>query len=197
MKALEEIKWHRGVSAAYCPSSAGGHNFEIHPTENQLINDVSYTLADTIINKRTVRTDTMGLHILPPKFNLYFGDGEYQSHCDAAFIGGIRADYACTLFLSDPADYEGGELWVGGKLYKADQGHAVIYECGEPHHVTPVTQGERVCAVTWIQSQVQDSHKRYLLKKLTALIQENSHNPDIFTKAGEIHTALQKMWITR
>ncbi len=194
---LADMEWKPGVSASYCPSDAvGGHNYEIHARDNQLVTDLAESLAKTIVNKRLVRVDTYAVACLPPKFNKYYGGGEYKSHVDAAYVGpGLRTDYACTLFLSDPEDYEGGELWAGGKLYKAEQGHAVIYECGEPHHVTPVTEGERICAITWLQSSVQDPYKRKLLQKFQQFIIENKSNPDVYTKSSEIYGALQKMWI--
>ena len=191
---LADMEWKPGVSAAYCAHEKGGHNFEIHSWDNELITDLTKALAQTIIDKRSVKRDTLGKHILPPKFNKYYGGGEYPNHCDSGFVGGLRADYACTLFLSAAKDYEGGELWVGGKLHKADQGYAVIYECGEPHHVTPVTAGERIAAVTWIQSYVQSPYKRKLLTKFQKFMASHKEDPAIFTQAGELYSALQKMW---
>ena len=191
---LADMEWKKGVSASYCPSDAGGHNFEIHSWDSELVTEISASLAKTIVNKRQVRRDTLGLHILPPKFNKYYGGGEYQSHVDGGFIGGLRADYACTLFLSDPDSYEGGELCIGDSTYKAPQGHAVIYECGRPHYVTPVTEGERICGITWMQSCVQDPHKRYLIVRLQRLLRDHKDNKVLFTQAQEVYTALQKMW---
>ena len=194
---LNEMKWKPGVSASYCPSEhEGGHNYEINAYDNELVSNLSKAIAKALVNKRQVREDTLAVVCLNPKFNKYHGGGEYRSHVDSGFIGGIiRSDYAVTLFLSDPKDYEGGELHVGGKRYKAEQGHAVIYECGEPHHVTPVTEGERVCAVTWIQSKVQDPYKRKLLLKCHKFMRDNKDNPTVFTQGGEIFYALQKMWM--
>ena len=191
------MTWKNGVSTTFCALGQGGHNTEIYHSFNKLANDISYSLSRAIINKRAVKRDTLGIHILPPKFNKYTAGGEYESHVDAAWIGGIRTDYACTLFVSDRKDYEGGELWVGDKMTKAEQGHAVIYECGAPHHVTPVTKGERVCAVTWIHSMVQDPYKRKLLIKFQHFIHKHRDDPDVRTQAAEIFGSLQKMWMTR
>ncbi len=194
---LEKETWKPGVSASYCPSDEeGGHNYEIHSFDNQTIKDVAESLSSAIINKKQVRRDTYAIHTLPTKFNKYYGGGEYKTHVDGGFVGpNLRADYACTLFLSDPKDYEGGELHVGDKQYKLEQGYAVIYECGEPHLVTPVTEGERICAITWLQSSVQDPYKRELLMKFQRFLLDNKPNEDVFTKGGEIFYALQKMWM--
>ena len=192
---LDEMEWKPGVSASYCPSGEeGGHNYEIHSWDNKVVTDISKALSKAIINKQQVIHDTLAFVCLPPKFNKYYGGGEYPSHCDGGFIGGIRTDYACTLFLSDPESYEGGELWVGGVQHKADQGYAVIYECGEPHRVTPVTSGERICAITWMQSCVQDPYKRKLLIKLQRLVRDYKDDKALFTRCQEVYTALQKRW---
>ncbi len=197
---LDELDcWKPGVSASYCPSdSLGGHNYEIHAFDNKVVGDLAEALAKTIVNKRKIRIATYAILCMPPKFNKYYGGGEYKSHVDAAFVGPhLRTDYAVTLMLSDTKDYEGGELWVGGKLHKPEQGYCVVYPCGQPHHVTPVTKGERICAVTWIQSSVKDPYKRELLQKFQQLMLEHESDPETFTKIGEIFYSLQKMWMSK
>ena len=194
---LDDMKWKPGVSASYCPSdAAGGHNYEIHSYDNKVVAELGTALAKTIVNRRQIKLDTLAVECLRVKFNKYYGGGEYKSHVDGGFVGpGLRTDYAVTLMLSDPDSFEGGELWIGGETYKPEQGYAVIYECGEPHLVTPVTEGERICAITWLQSSVQDPYKRKLLIKFQQFMIDNKHDDEVFTKAGEIFYALQKMWI--
>ena len=100
------------------------------------------------------------------------GPGEgYGTHVDDAMIGGegsrIRSDLSVTVFLGDPASYEGGELAVqtpsGEETAKAQAGDCLVYPSTTLHRVLPVTAGERLVAVTWVQSLIRDSEVREML----------------------------------
>lgn len=113
----------------------------------------------------------------PVMFNLY-GQGEtYGLHIDETLMGSgvnrIRTDYSFTLFLSDPATYEGGELVVSGtdgdRSVKPKAGSMVIYSTGDLHKVNPVTRGERRAAVGWVQSLVRRPDEREVLFDLGRL----------------------------
>lgn len=118
--------------------------------------------------------------IYPPKFNRY-GQGEcYGTHVDSAIMplpDGqlLRSDLSATLFLSEPDDYDGGELTIetafGAQAVKLAAGDMVLYPSSSLHQVTPVTRGERVCSFFWIQSMVQDEIQRSLLFELDQSIQ--------------------------
>ncbi len=117
----------------------------------------------------------------PPMFNRYGEGMTFGAHVD----GGvrihphtgrkIRADVSATLFLSDPADYDGGELQVmdtyGLHSVKLEAGDMVLYPATSLHQVTPVTRGERVGCFFWIQSLVRDDGQRSLLYDLDTAIQ--------------------------
>jgi PKHD-type hydroxylase len=97
-----------------------------------------------------------------------YEDGEtYGPHTDDALMNGLRSDVAFTLFLSDPASYEGGALTVstplGEQAIKLKAGDAVAYPAGTVHWVAPVTAGVRVAAVGWAQSVIRDPVQRELL----------------------------------
>ena len=82
-------------------------------------------------------------------------------------MGGIRTDVSFTLFLGDPASYDGGELVMEGtggeQAYKLDAGSMILYPSGALHRVEPVTRGARLAAVGWAQSLVRDPGKREIL----------------------------------
>lgn len=99
---------------------------------------------------------------------------KYGPHIDAAFmaVGGepLRSDVACTMFVSSPADYQGGELLVhlGTEItrIKGNAGSAVFYPSTTIHQVVPVTAGSRLVLITFIESQIQDALQRDLLYAL-------------------------------
>jgi PKHD-type hydroxylase len=84
--------------------------------------------------------------------------------------GMIRTDVSVTVFLSDPAGYDGGELMIGAegeeRPVKLARGSAVAYVTGTPHRVAPVTRGARVAGILWAQSVVADPHRRQILSDL-------------------------------
>jgi PKHD-type hydroxylase len=119
--------------------------------------------------------------IFPPLFNRYEGGQAFGNHVDNAIrqITGtahrIRTDLSATLFLSEPQDYDGGELIVddtyGAHSVKLPAGHLVLHPATSLHRVTPVTRGARVSSFFWIQSMVRDDGERTLLFDLDSAIQ--------------------------
>lgn len=111
--------------------------------------------------------------VFPPLFNSYSGGQNFGTHIDNAIRQvpntpfKIRTDLSATLFLSDPLEYDGGELVVedtyGTHKVKLPKGHMILYPASSLHHVTPVTRGTRVASFFWIQSMVRDDAKRTLL----------------------------------
>ncbi len=108
--------------------------------------------------------------ILPPNFNRYSGDtNTYGWHADNTLRNlpdgsWLRTDVSATLFISDPADYDGGELRiedsVGEQHIKLAAGSLVVYPSGSIHEVSPVTRGERLACYFFMQSLVKDSESR-------------------------------------
>ena len=112
--------------------------------------------------------------IYNPLFNRYGGESNfYGPHVDGAVLRSastqewVRTDVSCTVFLSDPADYEGGELLVqdtyGSRGVKLAAGDAVLYPGTSVHQVTPVTSGVRVASFFWIESMVRSDEQRRIL----------------------------------
>ena len=124
------------------------------------------------------------LRIFPPLFNQYGGGQSFGSHVDNAIrqVAGtgfrIRTDLSATLFLSQPDEYDGGELAVedtyGVHMVKLPAGDMVLYPSTSLHHVRPVTRGARIASFFWIQSLVRDDADRTLLFDLDTAIQRLS-----------------------
>ncbi|WP_420478990.1 Fe2+-dependent dioxygenase [Brevundimonas sp. FT23028] len=120
--------------------------------------------------------------IFPPLFNRYEGGEHFGVHVDNAIRQRgdirIRSDLSCTLFLSEPEDYDGGELIIeemyGPQSVKLPAGDLVLYPSKSLHRVTPVTRGARVSSFFWLQSLVRDDADRETLFRLDVAIQRVS-----------------------
>ena len=103
----------------------------------------------------------------PVMFNRYRGGDAYGFHVDDPVMGEMRTDLSFTLFLSEPDTYEGGALLIDGldgeREVKLPAGSLVLYPTGALHRVTPVTSGERLAAVGWIQSLIRRADEREIL----------------------------------
>jgi PKHD-type hydroxylase len=118
--------------------------------------------------------------LLPPRFNRYEGGGTYGNHIDSALhldpyrLDRVRTDVSTTLFLSEPDEYEGGELIVednyGAHEVKLPAGDAIIYPATSLHRVEPVTRGARIASFLWTQSMVRDDWQRHMLFELDMTI---------------------------
>jgi PKHD-type hydroxylase len=146
------------------------------------------------------------LRILAPYFNSYSGGEHYGLHVDGAIraqrggLAPMRADVSSTLFLSDPQDYDGGELVVvdayGEHEVKLPAGDLVVYPSGSVHQVLPVTRGERVSSFLWTQSMVRDDWQRSMLFELDTNIQSlraaHGESAAIVGLTGHYHNLLRQ-----
>lgn len=142
--------------------------------------------------------------VSPPLFNRYKTGMEFGLHTDNAIRTGavtLRTDVSGTLFLSEPDEYNGGELVIqdihGAQRIKLSAGSLVLYPSGSLHQVEPVTRGHRDVAVFWVQSMVRDVNQRSLLLQLDASIQglraRAPGSPEIVTLVSCYHNLL-RMW---
>jgi PKHD-type hydroxylase len=121
------------------------------------------------------------LRVFPPMFNSYAGGQTFGTHVDTAIRQDartgqrIRTDLSATLFLTEPDEYDGGELVVedsyGTHSVKLPAGDMVLYPATSLHRVEPVTRGARVSSFFWVQSMVRDDGQRTLLFDLDTAIQ--------------------------
>ena len=148
------------------------HNLQLprlDPVSREAGEIVSAGLKASEVFRRAVLPKTLQV----PLFSRYEAGMGYGAHVDGAISNGpepIRNDVAVTLFLADPATYEGGELVVqtefGDQEIKLPAGSAVAYPAASLHRVAPVTEGARLVAVLWVQSYIRDPAKREMLYDL-------------------------------
>jgi len=132
--------------------------------------------------------------ISPPMFNRYGGDANtFGSHVDAAMRyvgdgGWVRTDLSCTLFLSEPDEYEGGELVIEDnyldRRIKLAAGDIVLYPATTVHRVEPVTRGERLASFFWVESMVRSVEQRELLFNMDSALMQ------LRTTVGETDAAV-------
>lgn len=147
------------------------------------------------------------LKIFPPMFNRY-GVGEtYGVHVDNAIrippgtSARIRTDLSATLFLTDPDEYDGGDLVIedhyGTQPVKLAAGDLILYPSTTLHQVTAVTRGQRTCAVFWVQSMVRNTEYRKILFDLDQSVQSltsqhgNEHH-DVMRLSGTYHNLIRQ-----
>ena len=147
------------------------------------------------------------LKVFPPLFNRYAGGQDFGLHVDNAVRvqrGSdfrIRSDLSATLFLEDPAAYDGGELVVedvfGPQSVKLPAGHLVVYPASSLHRVMPVTRGRRVASFFWLQSMVRDDGARRILWELDQGVQGAASalgqgDPAVVRLTGVYHNLLRR-----
>ncbi len=146
--------------------------------------------------------------VFPPRLNRYGGDSNYYgNHIDGAVRympdtgQRVRTDVSCTLFLSDPESYDGGELCIadtfGEQSVKLPAGHIVLYPGTSLHQVKPVTRGYRLACFFWMESMVRSDEQRRLLYELDmnllAMRQKHGDSAETTALTGVYHNLL-RMW---
>ncbi|MCJ1961847.1 Fe2+-dependent dioxygenase [Novosphingobium mangrovi (ex Hu et al. 2023)] len=177
---LNDARWIDGNQTAGTRSIAVKQNLQVDrecPVGRELSNILLRRLGET---PRFVSA-SLAEKIWPPVFNAYQDGGHYGTHVDSALMRDnargltLRSDLSATIFLSDPDSYEGGELVIeqeyGAQGVKLAAGDMVLYPSSSLHQVTPVTSGQRLCAILWLQSAVADAAERALLYDLDQSIQ--------------------------
>lgn len=166
--------------------TAGTASAEVKSNRQLPVGSAAEAEAQAVLNGALARSGVfmsraLPKRILPPMFNRYAGGGAFGAHVDNAVrvIPGLgetmRADLSCTVFISAPEDYEGGELVVrdryGDKRVKGAAGSAVLYPSDSLHEVTAVTAGARLASFFWIQSMIRSDVQRAMLTDLDEAVQ--------------------------
>jgi PKHD-type hydroxylase len=177
---MDATAWEDGRSTAGAQSALVKKNEQLPPNS-----DLSRQLGERVIKALAANplfiSAAIPRHIFPPLFNRYGSGQHFGVHVDNAVRGDhltgvrIRTDLSVTLFLSEPDEYDGGELIVedyyGSHEVKLPAGHLVLYPATSLHTVTPITRGVRVASFFWLQSMIRDTHARSMIFDLDNAIQ--------------------------
>ena len=198
--------WNDGRDSAGDQAALAKNNTQM-PRDCAEARELSAMVLQALDASAMFLSAALPARIFPPRFNRYGGrSNHYGPHVDSAvrFAEGglrVRTDLSCTVFLSERASYEGGELVLHGpdgeQSVKLPAGHAVLYPASLVHEVKPVTRGERVASFFWVQSLVRSAEQRRLLlefdQALTVLRQQGGDNPSTVALTGTYHNLL-RMW---
>jgi PKHD-type hydroxylase len=134
-------------------------------------------------------------------FSRAAGGQGYGRHVDNAFMAEGRSDLSFTVFLTDPAEYRGGDLVLespaGEESVRLPAGHALVYPSTLLHRVDPVEAGERLVAVGWIQSRIRSAERRELLFELDTArrsLFRTGGKGEVFDLVSRSYTNLLRMW---
>ena len=176
---LDGADWTDGRATAGTQSATVKHNRQL-PTQGEASQALRPIVLGALNRHAAFFSAALPKKILPPLFNRYDAPGDhYGPHVDGAVLHGgglrVRADLSCTLFLSNPGEYDGGDLVVqhrfGSQRIRLPAGDALLYSSGSVHGVEAVTHGTRRACFFWIESLVRGETERGLLHDLDDQVQ--------------------------
>ncbi len=204
---LAQSDWSGGQISAGAQAAQVKNNQQLAESAPQLP-QLRQLVLEALNRDPIFFTAALPLKILPPFFNRYTGEANrYGFHTDCAMrqvpgqAGGyLRADVSATLFLSEPDEYEGGELTIndtfGQHGVKLNAGSLVLYPASSLHAVTPVVHGTRIACFMFLQSMVRDAGQRRLLydmdMALLKLRQEVGETEPVVQLTGTYHNLLRR-----
>ena len=164
--------WHDGRATAGQQAVSVKHNLQLAP-ESDAARELAALVRQALFRHPLYMSAALPQTLMTPMFNCYQGGMTYGNHVDNAIrrdpLSGqsIRTDVSCTLFFSDPEEYEGGDLIVedtyGTHSVKLPAGDAILYPATSLHRVEPVTAGARLASFMWTQSMVRSDNRRAML----------------------------------
>jgi PKHD-type hydroxylase len=180
---MEKGEWIDGRITAGHQSMKVKNNLQL-PENSPLARELGDMVLQALARNQLFISAVLPKQVFPPLFNRYDSGMVFGSHVDNAIreYGAtglrVRTDVSSTLFISDPEDYDGGELVVedtyGSHTVKLPAGDMIVYPGTSLHHVTPVTRGSRIASFFWTQSLIREESQRALLFDLDMAIMELS-----------------------
>lgn len=204
---IDAADWIDGRGTAGAQSAQAKKNTQL-PENSDAARQARAVVSQALGNQPLFLSAALPLKVFPPLFNRYGPGDRFGAHVDNAIrpVTGsaerVRTDLSATLFLTDPDDYDGGELVIetkfGAQEVKLNAGDMVLYPASSLHHVTEVTRGARISSFFWIQSMIRDDGERELLFDLDQSIQtlasQHSHrDPEVIRLTGIYHN-LTRRW---
>jgi PKHD-type hydroxylase len=204
---IDGAEWVDGRATAGSQSEQVKNNFQLPEGSEAAARARNIVLAGLQANGLFF-TAALPKKIFPPLFNRYAGaSNAFGNHIDNAVrtVPGtrmnVRTDLSATLFLSNPGDYDGGELVVedtfGSQSIKLPAGDLILYPSSSVHRVQAVTRGARIASFFWIESMVRDDAKRRLLLDLDLAIhglrRSHGEGDEIVRLTGCYHNLI-RMW---
>ena len=185
------------------PHSKVKNNLQLHDVEGY--KQSSKILLDALMANHEFVDFAFPEQVAPPLITRYKPGMNYGLHADSAIIplpdAPLRSDLSCTIFLSDVKDSVGGALHVtqgeASLRFKGPPGTAIVYPSSTLHEVEPVTDGERMVAITFIQSKIPDVTNRNLLYELNEVAALEGHNMSHanYTRLQAIQYNLMRKWM--
>jgi PKHD-type hydroxylase len=204
-RRLQSGAWVDGRVTAGAQSAAVKNNLQV-PEDSAEARELGEMILSALGRNETFVSAALPLRVFPPLFNRYDVGMGFGPHVDNTirFAGPVRlrTDVSATLFLSDPDDYDGGELVIedsfGEHAVKLPAGDMVIYPAVSIHRVEPVSRGSRWASFFWAQSMVKDDGQRRLLYGLDQSIAQaraamGENHPAVVGFAAAYHNLL-RMW---
>ncbi|MCC6539733.1 MAG: Fe2+-dependent dioxygenase [Bryobacterales bacterium] len=177
---LDEADWQDGRITAGYQSARAKNNLQL-PETHPLAQQLGERILAALERNPLFVSAALPLRVFPPLFNRYDGGQAFGTHVDNAIRQPqgtglrVRTDLSATLFLTEPEEYDGGELVIedtyGVQSIKFAAGDMVLYPGTSLHHVRPVTRGSRISSFFWIQSMIRGDSQRSLLFDLDMAIQ--------------------------
>lgn len=177
---IDAVEWVDGNATSGAQSALAKQNEQL-PEGGDAHRQAGAMVLDALGRSPLFFAAALPLKVFPPLFNRYGGGQKFDTHVDNAIRiqrGSefrIRSDLSMTVFLEDPALYDGGELLIEGQFgvqsVKLPAGHAILYPSSSLHRVEPVTRGRRVASFFWIQSMVRDDSARRILFEMDQAVQ--------------------------
>lgn len=203
---LDQADWADGRATAGHRAIRVKDNQQL-PLDDPAARHLANTVLERLGQSPTFIAAALPRRILQPRFSRYDGHGHYGNHVDNALfpVPGtgdyVRSDVSSTLFLSDPGEYDGGELMIedtfGTQTVKLPAGHLVVYPSSSLHRVAPVTRGQRHVAFFWTQSFVASAEQRRMLFELDGAIQAlGADHPDHASvdRLSHVYHNLLRQW---
>ena len=200
---IAEGQFVDGRASAGMAAKRVKHNEELTLQASRLA-ELNNQVMGSLVKHPVYQSAAMPLKVAAPYYAHYTTGMSYGEHVDDPVMGQgdvYRSDVSVTIFLNSPDEYEGGELVIqtafGEQQVKLQAGDAILYPSSSVHRVASVTKGERLVAVSWIQSLVREPDKRALLHELNQARETLLHDKPDSTEARQVNQSyvnLVRMW---